>query len=66
MEGVVIVQSIIGENGRLRRIRVLKGLSHGLDESALATLCSWRFKPARLDGEPIEVYYNLTVNFTLH
>jgi hypothetical protein len=27
------------------------------------TLRGWRFTPARLDGEPVPVFYNLTVNY---
>jgi len=25
----------------------------------------WKFKPATLNGKPVAVYYNLTVNFQL-
>ena len=32
----------------------------------LENLKNWRFEPARLDGRPVAVYYNLTLNFTLH
>lgn len=31
--------------------------------AALDTLRDWRFRPARLDGQPVAVYYNLMVNF---
>ncbi|HMB53620.1 MAG TPA: energy transducer TonB, partial [Thermoanaerobaculia bacterium] len=65
IEGVVIVQTTIGTDGRLRGMRLLKGLSHGLDESTMETICTWRFEPATRDGEPVEVYYNLTVSFSL-
>jgi hypothetical protein len=30
---------------------------------ALDALREWEFEPARLDGEPIESFYTLTVNF---
>jgi TonB family protein len=65
VQGVVILQSVIGSDGRIHRLRLLRGLPHGLSEVAAATVCTWRFEPATLDGEPVEVYYNLTVNFTL-
>ncbi|HMB52345.1 MAG TPA: energy transducer TonB, partial [Thermoanaerobaculia bacterium] len=38
IEGVVIVQTTIGTDGRLRGMRLLKGLSHGLDESTMETI----------------------------
>ncbi|HMB52344.1 MAG TPA: energy transducer TonB, partial [Thermoanaerobaculia bacterium] len=65
VEGQVFVQSLIDADGRIQKTRVLRGLPHGLSEVSVATICQWRFKPARLHGEKIGVYYNLTVNFTL-
>jgi TonB family protein len=63
--GIVIVEGIIRRTGRLTDVRVLKGLPDGLDESAVNTLKQWRFRPASLNGIPVSVYYNLTVNFRL-
>lgn len=37
----------------------------GLDQKALEAVREWKFEPATLDGEPVAVYYNLTINFTL-
>jgi len=28
-------------------------------------MSKWKFEPATLNGEPVDVYYNLTVNFRL-
>ena len=44
---------------------MLKGLPMGLEESAVDAIKTWRFKPATLNGKPVMVYYNLTVNFKL-
>lgn len=65
VQGVVIAQVVIDKKGEVTKVKILKGLSHGLSESAAKTLKKWRFKPATLHGEPVEVYYNLTVNFRL-
>ncbi len=65
IEGVVIVQVVIDEEGRISDAEVLKGLSHGLSESAVESVKNWRFEPALLDGEPVAVRYNLTINFRL-
>ena len=35
----------------------------GLGLAAAEAVCGWRFRPATLDGEPVKVYYVLTVNF---
>jgi outer membrane biosynthesis protein TonB len=37
----------------------------GLEESATSAVKTWTFKPATLNGRPVSVYYNLTVNFRL-
>ncbi|NNE58322.1 MAG: energy transducer TonB [Hellea sp.] len=65
VQGVVIVQAIIDKNGNVTSVKVLKGLPMGLDENAVNTVKQWKFEPATLNGKPVEVYYNLTVNFTL-
>ncbi len=45
-------------------MRVLKALPMGLDHAAVDAVKKWRFKPATLNGRPVNVYYVLTVNFT--
>jgi TonB family protein len=61
--GVVVVETLIDREGCVRNARVLKGLPYGLDESSLAAVKSWTFNPATLNGEPVKVYYVLTVNY---
>ena len=54
MQGVVIVEAIIDKNGNVTNVRVLKGLPMGLEESATSAVKSWKFKPATLNGRPVE------------
>jgi TonB family protein len=67
LTGKVIIESFLDTEGRVRDPSVLHGL--GSDNPAafaaiaLDTVCDWRFKPALLNGKPIQVYYTLTVNF---
>jgi TonB family protein len=61
--GTVIVEAIIDEQGNVTDARVLKGLPMGLSQAALDAIKSWKFKPAMRDGQPVRVYYVLTVNF---
>ncbi len=63
--GVVIVQAIVDKEGNVTNVKLLKGLGFGLDESAMEAIKQWKFKPATLNGKPVTVYYNLTVNFKL-
>lgn len=65
IQGVVILQSIIDEQGLVRDVKVLRGLPMGLTEAAVEAVRQWRFEPATLRGRPVAVYYNLTVSFTL-
>lgn len=65
VQGVVIVQAIIDKEGSVTNVKVLKGLSMGLDDEAVKAIKKWKFKPATLNGKPVDVYYNLTVNFRL-
>lgn len=65
VEGVVIVQAVIDKDGTVSRVRALKRLHPSLDEAALEAIRRWRFEPALLDGEPVAVHYNLTINFRL-
>jgi len=65
IQGVVIVQATIDKQGNVTAAKILKGLPMGLDQAALEAVEQWRFEPATLHGEPVAVYYNLTLNFTL-
>lgn len=65
LQGVVIVRAVIAEDGSVEEVEALKELPLGLTESAVEAVKQWRFEPATLDGEPIAVYYNLTINFRL-
>jgi len=65
IQGVVILEAIIDEKGAVQQVKVLKGLPKGLSESAVETAKRWTFKPATLDGQPVPVYFNLTVRFSL-
>ena len=65
IQGVVILEAIIDEKGAVQQVKVLKGLPMGLSESAAETATQWTFKPATLNGQPVPVYFNLTVRFSL-
>ncbi len=65
IQGVVILQAIIDEQGNVTNVEVLKGLPMGLSEAAETAVKQWKFKPATLNSKPVAVYFNLTVNFQL-
>jgi len=52
IEGEVLLEVVFEASGRLRVLRVVRGLGHGLDESAVHAAEQIRFKPALRDGQP--------------
>jgi protein TonB len=63
--GIVVVEAIIGKDGRVQDVKVVKGLPMGLSAEAEAAVRRWRFKPGSLNGQPVATIFNLTVNFKL-
>jgi len=63
--GIVILEAVIDEHGEVTTVRVLKGLPMGLDDAAVDAVKTWKFTPAKRLGEPVPVYYILTVNFQI-
>ena len=56
---------MIDRQGNVTEARILKPLPLGLDQAALNAVRQWKFKPGTLNGQPVPVYYNLTVNFRI-
>lgn len=64
IEGVVILEAVIGEDGAVRDVRVLRSIQL-LDEAAVDAVRQWRFTPTLLNGEPVPVVMTVTVAFKL-
>lgn len=62
--GIVIIEAIIGIDGRVTEARVLRSVPL-LDDAALAAVRQWEFSPTTLNGVPVPVIMTVTVNFTL-
>lgn len=65
VEGSVVVRGIVRRDGTIDNVEVIQNLPHGLGEEARRAVSRWRFRPATYRGEPIDVYYTVTVNFRL-
>lgn len=52
IEGEVLLEVVFEASGKLRVVRVVRGLGHGLDDSAVRAAEQIRFKPALKDGQP--------------
>jgi protein TonB len=55
IEGVVVLDVIVDENGKTRDITVVDGLEHGLTEAAIAALRACRFTPGERAGQRVPV-----------
>jgi len=64
-EGRVVLRAIIRRDGSVDDVQILKDLPYGLGDAAKEAVEDWQFRPATLKGEPIDVYYTVTVNFRL-
>jgi hypothetical protein len=58
----VPVRIIIGTDGRVRHIHVIRG-SAEQEEKIAAALTEWQFKPFVSEGRPVEVETGLTFRF---
>ncbi len=65
-EGKLTARVLVGVDGRVKAIEILKTPSKGLSEATRRhALARWRFKPATRDGVPYEDWMTMTLNFRL-
>ena len=65
VQGVVYVQSIINEKGKIIEPKVVKKLGAGCDEEAVRVLKKSKFKPGYDKGKPVKVRFTLPIFFRL-
>jgi protein TonB len=65
IQGPVILELIVDKQGKVRDVRVLRGLPLGCTESAVEAVRRWKYSPSLLNGRPVEVYVILTVHFRM-
>ena len=65
IEGVVILQAIIGKNGSVEDLHLVKSANVLLDAAAVEAVSRWRYAPATLNGFAVRVYLTVTVEFRL-
>ena len=67
VQGNVLLSCVVRPDGSVSDIQVTRSLDRafGLDEEAIKTLRSWRFRPATLRGEPVAVRVDIEISFTI-
>jgi periplasmic protein TonB len=64
IQGTVVFNAIIGTDGRIQNLTLVQGPPL-LVGAAQAAVTQWVYKPTLLNGEPVEVMTQISVNFTL-
>ncbi len=65
VEGEVLIEVVFTATGQVRVQRVVQGLGHGLDESAIQAAQKIQFKPALKNGQPSDFQAVLHIVFQL-
>ena len=65
LEGEVSLHVLFSVSGKVKVLRLLKGLGHGLDEKAIRAAENIIFKPAQEDGQSVDPTANVYITFQL-
>ena len=65
IEGEVTLEVEFSASGRVRVLRVVRGLGHGLDEAAMRAAEQIKFKPAQAGGQPVDFRASVQIVFRL-
>ena len=66
LQGKVVVEAVVGVDGRVVRTRALTMEAHpDFAKAAVEAVRQWRYEPTLLNGSPIEVVMTVTVDFSL-
>jgi TonB family protein len=65
IEGKVQLACVIGKDGRVSTVELVRGLDDRLNQTAQEALAKWEFTPATRNGEPVEVDVLVEIPFRL-
>lgn len=65
-QGTVVLQLVVGPDGRAHDIRIQRSLGLGLDEKAIEAVKQWKFEPGKKDGQSVPVLVSVEVTFRLY
>ncbi len=64
VKGVVILEVLVGRDGRVIDAAVLRSIPL-LDQAAIDAVMQWEFTPTLMNGSPVQAIMTVTVNFSL-
>ncbi|MDH3786672.1 MAG: energy transducer TonB [Acidobacteriota bacterium] len=67
-QGLVLLGAVIDDEGNVADICLYKVSPMGYEfgKSAIQAAARWRYEPATRDGEPVDVYFSIKVDYTIH
>ena len=65
LEGRVTVQAVIGLDGSVESVEILRTSNPLFNDAALAAVRQWRYRPATMNGVPVRVFFTVEVGFVL-
>ncbi len=67
IEANVVVRAVILKDGSVGQIEILQcnRPQLGFEDSAVAAVRQWRYEPATMNGEPVDAYFTVFVEFRL-
>ncbi len=65
IEGPVVMDLLIDEQGKVRQVTLIKGPGFGLNDAALAVIKNFQFRPARIKDQSVAVKIRYTYRFIL-
>ncbi len=66
IEGTVILEATIDTQGKVIKVKVLKGENELLNKAGIEALRQWEYEPAIVDGKPLQFVITVTMRFALN
>jgi TonB family protein len=66
LQGTDVLWTIVDASGSVADVGLVKALDKGLDESAMQTVRTWKFKPATKNGAPVPVKVVVETSFRIY
>lgn len=65
LSGRVILRAVVGLDGSVEQVEVVKSPNDLLTRAAESALRQWRYRPATIRGKPVRVWFTVRVDFVL-
>lgn len=60
---IVVVRCVIGQDGSIRDAEIVTSSFPPFNDAVLSALRQWKFAPGVMHGQPVDTWFELTVNF---